>query len=181
MAVHASLANYGSALFSLAEEEGKVESYLSSLNEIEDFLQNNAETAEFLQSYAIEEEDKRSIIKKLAEPYRLRHLEGFLCLLSAHHLFIKLSDVVAAYRNLANEYLGIKEGIVYSAAPLSKEDIARISALLEKDLDSKVSLVNRIETSLLGGIRIYIDQKVYDASVKGKLERMRKQLLNSYK
>lgn len=180
MAIKASLTNYGSALFSLAKEDNQVEAYLSSLEEIADFLKDNAEIAQFLESHAVNEESKKDVIKKLAEPYSLTHLYAFLALLSQHHYIGRIDEVVVSYRNLANEYLGIKEGIVYSATPLSKEDMKRIGALLEKDLHSKVSLVNRIETSLLGGIRIYIDQKVYDASVKGKLERMRKRLLSSY-
>lgn len=180
MALKASLTNYGSALFSLAKEDNQVEAYLSSLEEIVDFLKNNAEIAQFLESFAVNEESKKDVIKKIAEPYSLAHLYGFLALLSQHHYIGRLDEVLTAYRNLANEHLGIKEGIVYSATPLSKEDMKRIGDLLEKDLDSKASLTNRIESSLIGGIRIYIDEKVYDASVKGKLERMRKQLLNSY-
>ena len=48
---------------------------------------------------------------------------------------------------------------------------------LEDKLSCKVSLKNKIDHNLIGGVRIVLDGKIYDGSVENKIETLRKKLL----
>jgi len=60
-----------------------------------------------------------------------------------------------------------------TAVPLSKEELTLIRSKLSKDLRKEVVVQPEVNPEILGGIRLRIDSTVFDASLKGKLLRMR--------
>ena len=80
-----------------------------------------------------------------------------------------------------NESLGILEGVVYSAAPLSEEEKKRIEDALAERLGDKVELTPILDPDLLGGVKVALDGKVYDGSLRHKLQEMKKHLLQGGK
>ena len=60
-------------------------------------------------------------------------------------------------------------GILYSVTPLSEERVKAFEEKLEKHIGKKVRLLNRIDTSLVGGIRIFIEGQLIDASIRKRL------------
>lgn len=88
---------------------------------------------------------------------------------------------IGAFQKIARQYQSLFrvhnaccEGIVYSVEPLNDEQKRKLQEDLSKLLRKKVFLKNEIDLSLLGGIKIQIEGKVLDASLKKKMENLKK-------
>ncbi len=171
--------NYGKALFELIGDKPKeLEKYQKALADVKDDLAENPELLSFLSSYALSKESQFSLIEKIYGEKGLKHLVPFLKLLADRRLFPKFGEIEASFHTTVNQALGREEGIVYSASALQKEEIHSLEEILTKRLNKQVELSNRVEPSLLGGVRVFVGGRVFDGSIETKVESLRKILLN---
>jgi len=70
-----------------------------------------------------------------------------------------------------------KTGIVYSVYPLKEDLLSDLQNALSHKHGCDIRLVNKIDTSLIQGIKVEIDNFVVDGSTKAKLSSMKEQLL----
>lgn len=169
--------NYASALFSLAKEENEVETYLQEIGGVTEILTSDKEIKEVFSSYSLDKEKLDNLLDKTFKNLESPSLLPFLKLLLNKHLLGYLNEINDSFASLANEYLGVKEGIIYSTSNLSNEEIKEIEKILAKKLDAKVFLKNKIDPNIIGGVKVAIDGKIFDGSVEMKLERLRHKLL----
>ena len=167
--------SYASALYSLLSEKERGD-YLSALGEIKDSLGKEKELFALLCSYSVSQKEKEKILQKIYGGYPLKHLLPFLDLLCKKHRIAHFCEVFEAFASLCNEQANIKEGVAYSASPLSKKQLSGIEGALGKRVSGKVVLKNVVDPSLLGGVKVALDGKVYDGSLRGKLAELKKQL-----
>jgi F-type H+-transporting ATPase subunit delta len=71
------------------------------------------------------------------------------------------------------------EGVVESARALGAGELAELSVALSRRLGKEVRLTQRVVPALLGGVRVVVENKMLDASVAGRLEGLRKRLLDA--
>ncbi len=169
--------NYANALFSLSKDENKVETYLVETKEVEEIFSKNPEFLEYFSSYKVSHEEIYKILDKAFGKLESPSLLPFMKLLVSKHLISSIHQIFREYRTLANEYLGIKEGLLYSTTPLNAEEIGKVEESLETKLNSKVHLINKIDKKLIGGIKIVLDGKIYDGSIQNKVDALRHKLL----
>lgn len=74
-------------------------------------------------------------------------------------------------------YLNVERGIVYSSSLLSDEEMKRIKLTIEHAKNKIVELDNIVDPSIIGGIKIVLNNDIYDSTINKKLENMRKLLL----
>jgi F-type H+-transporting ATPase subunit delta len=175
--ITSTIEKHAEALFELAQEEKAVADYEAALQSVLLSLRKEPSLAGCLESYAVPKEENYRLIDEVYGKIPLKSLTSFLKVIVDHHLMDHFEDVELAYRHLANLELGIKEGLVYSASPLSKEELALLTETLEEKLQAKVALESRTEPSLLGGVKVAIDGKVYDGTLLSKVEALRTRLL----
>ncbi len=167
--------NYASALYSLLNEKERP-LYLSALAEIKGDLEKEKEFFALLCSYSVKEEEKEKILQKIYGGYPLKHLLPFLYLLCKKHRIVHFCDVFEAFASLCNQEDNVKEGIAYSALPLGKKQLSDVADALAKRVGGKVILKNIVDPSLLGGVKVALEGKVYDGSLRGKLAELKKEL-----
>lgn len=171
-------ANYGRALFELIEnDKNAIVSYEEALIHVKNDLKRNPELMSFLSSYAIAKEKQYLVIDEIYGKSKLEHLAPFLKVLVNRRLFPKFDEILLSFKKNANEALGKEEGIVYSAIPLNEDELKSLEDSLSKKIGKDVVLSERVEPSLLGGIKVFIDGKAFDGTLKGKIESLRKELL----
>jgi F-type H+-transporting ATPase subunit delta len=168
--------SYAEALRSLLDDK-ELSAYAEALRHIEEDFEREPEFLEALSSYAAPKESQLALIDKVYGGVGLKHLCPFLKTLVDKRVIRHFKEISAAFLDLSNAANGIEEGIAYSAAPLSKEEIASLEKAMGKRLGVKVSLRNRVEPSLIGGVRVYVMGKAFDGSVEGRIEAMRSELL----
>ena len=170
------ISKYASALVSIAKDENKCQEYKESALNLLDLFLEKPEIQKYLDSYFVSEDDKNSLIDKLCSSFELKNFTNFIKLVTKKHLIYLYKDIVKKIVKLLNEELNIDEGFVYSTEELSKEQISKISDAVSKKLNHKVELKNVIDERLIGGVRVVINDHVYDGSIKFKLETLKSNL-----
>lgn len=167
---------YVNALLSLAKEENKVNEYKLALISLSIYLNDNSDIKKYLESYLVDKNEKEKIVNVLTKDYKLTYLNNFLLILIKNHRFHDFNKFVNEYKKVANIELDILSGNIYSVNYLTKEDINKFELSLSNKLHKKVELENRLDSSLIGGIKIMINDHIYDGSIKGKIDKMKEQL-----
>ena len=148
---------YASALLSLALEENKNEAYRNYLKVILETIQDDSSLERILSCSTITKEEKKKIIDNSRGSYLKKMIEEFI--------------------SLSNEKDGIAEGYIYSSSSLSKEDKERIEAAISKKLNKIVYLIPKIDQRLIGGFKVVVNDYVFDASIKNKIDGLKNSLL----
>lgn len=167
--------SYASALYSLLEEDER-DAYKDALLGIADDFKENPSFFRALCSYRVKASEKDALLSGAYGKLKLKHLLPFLSLLCKKHRISSYPDIKAEFVSLVEEGENVKTGIVYSAEKLSDEQLSSIEASLKAKTSSEVRLSNVVDASLLGGVKVALDGKVYDGSLRGKLLSLAKQL-----
>ncbi len=88
-----------------------------------------------------------------------------------------LPTVATQYRRLLNAHRGIVAATVASAVPLGADETKAVHARIEALLGSSVELETVVDEDLIGGLTVRVGDRYIDASVRGRLERLRDQLV----
>lgn len=167
---------YASALFSIAKEKGCIEEYRSEIKLLIDVLKDNVDLEHLFSSWFIELKEKEDIIDKVFNDFK-EDIRNFIKVIVANRRGNELHKILEEYVKISNAELGIEEGIVYSTEKLTKAQIDKIEKKLSEVTKVKVELVNRIDERLIGGIKVVLNDSVYDGSLRNKIESLRKALL----
>ena len=88
-----------------------------------------------------------------------------------------LAEIVKEFYTLYNIDKGILEGVVYAVNVLDTATLNEIEKAVSQKEGKKVLLNQKLDTSLLGGIKVVIGDRVYDGSLKNKINSLQSELL----
>jgi F-type H+-transporting ATPase subunit delta len=90
-----------------------------------------------------------------------------------------LPDILTVVEDKYNEMKGVTRVVITSAVELSDSEFERIAAKLKKTslVSANIEFIKKINPALMGGFVIEIGDKRYDASVAGKMKKLRNQLI----
>lgn len=172
-------ARYAQALFELAEGAdaksagafGAVEADLKGLKALRD---ESLDLRRLLASPAFTAEQKGRALAALADAAQFSPLtKKFLGLLSANARASALPAVIAAFERLAAARRGAVAAEVTTAVALTEEQRAGVAAALRQALGKDPEIATRVDPSILGGIRVKVGSRLFDASLKSRLDTMR--------
>ena len=90
-----------------------------------------------------------------------------------------LSGLGAAWRRRSLSERGAVEGIVQSARELGSGEVAELALALGRTLGKDVQLENQVVPDLVGGVRVFVDNRMLDCSVQGRLASLRQRMLSA--
>lgn len=168
---------YAKALFSLAVEKGRVEAWSESLLALGQAVEAAPELRDVLENPAYAREQKRAVVQQLAALVKLdEEPANLLFLLGDRSRLSSLKDVVAAFRELADQELGRLRARVTSAVPLDEAAVAAIAASLSASTQKQVLVERAVDPAILGGVVAQVGSLVYDGSLRTQLEDLRQSL-----
>ena len=88
-----------------------------------------------------------------------------------------LPEIASQFRALKNAQGGSSDAIVYSAFPLEGAALADLAVTLEKRFGRKLNLQVKLDSALIGGVRVVVGDEVLDTSVKARLEQLKVALI----
>lgn len=160
---------YATALYDVAKDTGKEDTILSEITDIKKLLINNSEFFEFLKTPVIEQKNKKEAFEDIFAGLISKEMLHFMYILIDKRRTSKFLKIADMYATLRNESKNISTGTIFSAINLSDEQIEdfeeKVSALIGK----KVKLKNIKDTSIIGGVKIFVEGKVIDATIKKRL------------
>ena len=86
-------------------------------------------------------------------------------------------EIINAFKSLTNEYFGIQEGILYTSYDISDVEVKKVEHALSKKENKTIHLKVIKDSSLIGGIKVEINNRVFDGSIKNKVTLLKKELL----
>ena len=168
---------YAESLFDLAKEENKVTQYLDDIKLVGEVLGSDPQIVQFFNHVLIENEKKIQLLDQSFKGNVDQYVLNFLKLLVQSRRIRYIDDIVKSYIKLSNQYLGIEEGMIYTPYELTDQQIQDIEKAISQKENKKVTLKVSIDPSLLGGIKVQISNRIYDGTIKNKVEMLKKELL----
>ena len=168
---------YAESLFDLAKEENKVTQYLDDIKLVGEVLGSDPQIVQFFNHVLIENEKKIQLLDQSFKGNVDQYVLNFLKLLVQSRRIRYIDDIVKSYIKLSNQYLGIEEGMIYTPYELTDQQIQDIEKAISQKENKKVTLKVSIDSSLLGGIKVQIANRIYDGTIKNKVEMLKKELL----
>jgi F-type H+-transporting ATPase subunit delta len=89
-----------------------------------------------------------------------------------------LPEIALEYDELLKRHRGIVTAIVTSAVPLTADESRALEERLRAMTGATIELEPRIDPGLIGGLTVRIGDRLLDGSVRGRLERLREQLIS---
>lgn len=161
---------YAKGLFLAAKETVGIGTVREELEALADLFHREPGFFQLLCSPVLSGHEKKKAARAVLEGRIRRETLHFLLVLIDKGRARHFDRILKQYVHLQNESEGYTSGLLYSAAPIKPERIAAFEERTGALLSKKVKLANRIDPSLLGGVRIFVDGKMIDDSVKKRLE-----------
>ena len=168
---------YTEALFGLAKSRGVLDQVAGDVNRIGAEF-SNADVAAFFFDARISTEARREKLQPLcAGMHELtRNFVNLLFDKRREHVLGSLGGCF--HRRMLTER-GATDGIVESARPLGAAEVTQIATALGRRLGKAVTLQNRIVPELVGGVRVIVENRMIDVSLRGRLDGLRKSMLEA--
>jgi ATP synthase F1 delta subunit len=166
---------YARSLFEVANEHDEVDEIHDQLGEFADALDKSRELQVFFFSPYFSSEEKKDGIGKVVEGAN-EHFLNFLKLIAERHrvpVIFRIRREYDAMWRVANKLLEVR---VTSATPLDEEIVQSIGRRIEEQTGQRIDLDANVDPDVIGGLVLRVGNKVMDASVRGRLERLRKEV-----
>ena len=166
---------YARSLFEVAQEHDLLDEIREQLNQFADELEGNADLQVFFFSPYFSSQEKKDGLEKAIEGADERFLR-FLGLLAERHRLPVIYRIRREYERLWAEENKLLSVSVTSAVELDKKTLNGIGKQIEEQTGRTVELSSEVDPDVLGGIVLRVGNMVLDASVRNRLERLRKQV-----
>ena len=166
---------YGRSLFAVAQEHDKLDDIREQLGQFCDALQDNRDLAVFFFSPYFSTPEKKDGLGKTVEGADPT-LVNFLELLIEKHRMPVLFRIRRQYDERwqeANRMLPVQ---VTSAVKLDDATVEQIRERIAEQTDRNVELTADVDPDILGGIVLRVGNSILDASIKNRLETLRRQV-----
>lgn len=171
---------YAKALFLIAKEKGELDDVNKQLHEVNELFSKNESLAKTLANPSLGFQDLKNVIIEISDKAKVGDVtKNFLLSLCKNKRMSITPQITesfsAMYMNERNEV----NAEVISAKKLDKKTLDSISDKLSKNVNKKVICKNYIKSDLIGGLQIKLESKLFDDSIKGKLERLKTGLVSA--
>lgn len=164
---------YALALFEAGKDKGKLDALQAQLAQFVDAVDASHELQVFLLSPYLSTKDKSEGLKRVvdgAEP----ELTNFLELLVEKHRMPEIFRIRREFDELWKRENRRLDVTVTSAVELDPGVVERIGQEVERQTGEAVELSSRVDDGILGGIVLQVGNMVLDASIRSRLEKLRK-------
>jgi F-type H+-transporting ATPase subunit delta len=165
---------YAQALFDLADETKALDAVRADLASLKAAWGESADLRRLATSPVIPAEDQQKGLVAIADKAKFHATtRKFLGLLAQNGRARDLTAVIAGFEALYAKKTGVVAAEVVSAQALSAAQIKSIQTALRSALGRDPELSARVDPSILGGLKVKVGSKLFDASLKTKLDQMK--------
>ncbi len=168
---------YARALVDVALERRIHEKIGAELKDIETMLSSQKDIQDVFDNPAFPSDVRKAILRQILQRLGAdRILENFLVLLLERNRIKLLPEIAHNFSELVDEQLGIIAVDVKTATDLPVEERELLRKKLGEVAGQEVKLNYSIDKLLIGGVVLQVGSTVFDGSVKGQLDAMRRRI-----
>ena len=165
---------YAQSLFELTIENGNLAKVEADLKSLKAMIADSADLRRLIDSPAFSAEDKGKGLVAVAVKARFDMLTTkFLGLVAANGRTGDLLGAISAFVELSAKHRGVVTAEVVSAAALSPTQLKGVQAALAEALGKTPEVSTRVDPSLLGGLKVRVGSRLFDASLRSKLDSLK--------
>jgi F-type H+-transporting ATPase subunit delta len=170
---------YGDALYELARDEGLSEEILGELTMAAQLMNENPQYPELLSLPSVPKEERCQILDSSFKGRVHTYLLSFMKILVENGTIRQLPGCSDEFRRRYYEDNGIVAVTAITAVKLSDKLTEELKNKLTSVTGKKIVLTEKVDPTLLGGVRLEMDGKRYDGTVRSRLDEIEKVLSNT--
>ena len=167
---------YAEAAFQLAERDNALDRWQGDLRLAAD-ITSDERVARLVNSPMKPLPEREKIVDALLGSRLSKPAFNLVRLLVQRKNLELLGPIAAEFRRLLNQKRGVVSALVTSATPLTSDEDTAIRSRVAQLTGTTVDVQTAVDPALIGGLTVKIGDRLIDASVRGRLERLREQLL----
>jgi len=164
---------YAAALYAHADENHALDAVVAQMETLGRMIDTSSDLRRLLESPLIDVKTATAAAQAvLASEGFGKEVRDFVGVISVNRRLRVLRDIVGAFATLVAERRGIVTAHVASAHPLNDVQRQQLRARLIEAGYGNVNIDERVEPDLLGGLVVRIGARLYDTSLKSRLQRL---------
>lgn len=140
-------------------------------------LNESTEFDAFLKNPVINDDQKKKFIRKTFGKNFHDFMLNFIDIIIDNKREKLITDIFRNFLTIYRKLLGIKNVTVVTAIPISDKYKDEILKILEKRLKAKIELECKVNSDIIGGLIIVVDDKQADGSIAGELRALKKKMM----
>lgn len=169
---------YSGALFDVAKEKGELDEVQQQLGQFADAVDRDRDLQVFFFSPYFSSAEKREGISKAVSDAN-PELVNFLELLAEKHRMPALFRIRARFDELWDRENERLEVTVRSAVALDPSVVESIGSEIERKTGKTIELQSEVDESIIGGLVLQVGNRVLDASVRSRLDKLRREVVQA--
>jgi len=161
---------YAGALYDLAQEEHIEEEVLKDLSSVCDMLRSMPEYLKLLSTPAISKAERKTLLEEAWMGNISQYSLNFLRLLCDGNSISEIFNCQEEFESRFNADRNIINVTVISAVKLSDKQREELLAAVEKKTGKKINLEEKIDESIIAGLKLQVEGKQYDGTVAYHLD-----------
>lgn len=171
---------YAKALFKFAMEHGSAKVVYEEMKEVIQSFEANPRLQKVLGNPFVSAEEKRAILKAAAGDKSENDYLGFIKLVTEQHREAYAWQMALAYRDIYRHENKISQVRITTAAALPSSEMERLRKMVSDSFkDRTLEFSEVVDSELIGGFTVDVDDTRMDASLRNELEQLRLNLINS--
>ena len=172
--------SYAMALYELSRENSELDKAEEGMKSLNKLLDESSDFREMILSPTVTKEDKKNVIYAIAEQNNFsKILKKFLGFLTIKNRLFFLRKIIDSFLNLVSNSKGELKAKLISSKKLSIVEQENIRSELSKDFKFPLNIGYEHDPDLIAGLIIQIGSVMIDTSIKTKLKKLEKNLLEA--
>lgn len=167
---------YAEAVFELADRDNSLDRWREDLALSADVAADDR-VVRVVNSPMVPLADREELVGRMLRTRLAKPAFNLVLLLVRRGNIALVAAIAAEYQRLLNERRGVVSAVVTSAARLTADEDKAIRARVAQLTGATVDVTTAVDPDLIGGLTVRIGDRLIDASVRGRLARLREQLM----
>ena len=165
---------YAQALFDLAKDSDQVAAVEADLKALKAMTAESADLRDLIRSPVFSAEAKARGLAAIAARAQFNPLtQKFLGFVAAQRRVAALPAIITSFHALSAAWRGVISAHVTTAIALTAAQSKGLQAALRQALGKDPEIETRVDPSILGGVKVRVGSRLYDASLKSKLDSLK--------
>ena len=161
---------YASALFEAGMDLDKIQIFNKELEFLKEVFEGEEKLLQILHHPKIKKSEKRDLIDSIFKERISQEMMNFIYILIDKRREDHILEIVEEYKNLYNKHENIINVVAITAVPMEDKAKNKLITVLKDKLKKTIELTNKIDTGVMGGVLLKVEDKLIDGTVKGQLE-----------
>lgn len=167
---------YGGSLYELAVDEQLVEAIMEQMEQVREIFRENPDYMKLLCEPSLPKGERTGLVESAFGTQAERYLVNFIKILCERNILREYSGCCEEYRRRYNADHGIAEAVVTSAVVLSEDQMEALKQKLEKISGKKISLTQKKDPAVVGGLCVELEGRLLDGTVQSRLSGLSRKL-----